>query len=99
MANLICIGELMQNYIETNNLSKQPRKLLVGGLRAEKILLTSPLVKWYLEHGLCISRIYQTIEFGKAVAFDGFTNLVTQGRREGKATGSKMRADTFKLLG
>ena len=47
-----CIGEHMQNFAKQNNLSQKPRTLLVWGMKAEKILLATPLWKWYLEHGL-----------------------------------------------
>ena len=51
------IGEHMMEHVRKNNLSEKPRRLLVAGMRAEKVLLASPLVKWYLDHGLEISRV------------------------------------------
>ena len=51
------IGEHMMEYVRQNGISEKPRKLLLAGMRAEKVLLASPLVKWYLDHGLEISRV------------------------------------------
>ena len=93
------VGDFMQNYAQRENLSQKPRNLLVGGMSAQKVLLASPLVQWYLRHGMKITRIYQTIEYGRKIAFDNFTNLVIKGRREGMQCNSKVKADTFKLIG
>ena len=55
------IGAHMRSYMEGVGLdTKRPRKLLVGGMRAEKILLASPLLCWYLNHGLKVSRVSNT---------------------------------------
>jgi hypothetical protein len=48
------IGEHVQEYIRENDMSKDPRRLLVGGLKAKKLLVATPLLKWYLEHESCI---------------------------------------------
>ena len=63
------IGQHMADFLESNGLSKKPRKLLVSGMKAEKILIASPLLKWYLEFGLQVTRIYMTLEYGKAKCF------------------------------
>ena len=44
------IGEYMQSYAEENKIMAQPRRSLIGSLKGEKILLATPLLKWYLEH-------------------------------------------------
>ena len=94
------IGEHMQNYVTTNELSTAPRKLLVGGMRAEKLMLNSPLVKWYLEHGLVISKIHRLVEFTPQKCFRSFVNMVTEARRQGDIDKSKsIIADTSKLWG
>ena len=41
----------------------QPRRSLIGSMKGEKILLATPLVKWYLEHGLEVTKLHQVIEF------------------------------------
>ena len=51
------IGDHMMDYVRQHKLSEKPRKLLLSGMRAEKVLLASPLVKWYLDHGLEITRV------------------------------------------
>ena len=41
----------------------QPRRSLIGSMKGEKILLATPLLKWYLEHGLEVTKVHQVIEF------------------------------------
>lgn len=48
------IGETMQAFAEANKLLTQPRRSLVGSFKGEKILLATPLLQWYLEHGLLV---------------------------------------------
>ena len=39
------IGEYMQSYAEENKIMAQPRRILIGSLKGEKILLATPLLK------------------------------------------------------
>ncbi|KAI8484923.1 hypothetical protein Bbelb_373300 [Branchiostoma belcheri] len=45
------IGPYMKEFAETNNIMTKPRRSLIGSMFGEKILLATPLVKWYLEKG------------------------------------------------
>ena len=55
------ISEFMKAYAEENDTMSRPRRSLIGSMKGEKILLATPLLKWYLEHGLEVTRIYLTI--------------------------------------
>ena len=52
------LGELMQDYAKQYNIKDVPRRLLIGSYFGKKIGLSTPLLKWYLEHGLVITHIY-----------------------------------------
>ena len=95
------IGSHMQSIAEDLNLSTKPRRLLVGGMKAEKILLATPLLKWYLEHGLQITKIYQVVEFdSNCKAFSKFTEHVSNCRRLADCDPSQMiKGETQKLIG
>ena len=57
---LECMGEHMQAYMTEVGIDmKRPWRLLVSGLKAKKVLLSSPLLHWYLEHGLEVTWVYQ----------------------------------------
>ena len=94
------IGDHMRTHVENFDLSKKPRRLLVSALRATKVLLATPLLRWYLEHGLIVTRVYQAVEFIPKACFKTFENEVTTARRAGDVDPSKsIIADTMKLLG
>ena len=93
------IGEYMQSYAEENKIMAQPRRSLIGSLKGEKILLATPLLKWYLEHGLKVTKVYQVIEFTPKPCFKPFGDAVSDARRAGDADPSKaIIADTMKLV-
>ncbi|KAJ8017821.1 Krueppel-related zinc finger protein 1 [Holothuria leucospilota] len=94
------IGKHMKNFAMEGNIMTKPRKSLIGSMFGEKILLATPLVKWYLDHGLQITRIYQVIEFTPKSCFKTFGEAVSDARREGDRNPSKaIIADTMKLIG
>ena len=53
------MGSLMQDHITKYNMSTKPKRLLIGGMKAKKILLLTPLLKWYIDHGLEVTEVYQ----------------------------------------
>ena len=94
------IGEHMQRYVKEAGLSEKPRRLLVGGMKAKKILLASPLLQWYLNHGMRVTRVYQCVEYTPAKCFEAFTKEVTECRRMGdKDPDCEVLASTMKLIG
>ena len=52
---------LIKNYAKKIGSLSQPRKVLITSYFGDKILLIKPLVKWYLNHGQVISKIYEFI--------------------------------------
>ena len=42
----------------------------------EKILLYTPFLKWYFEHGLIITKFYEAIEYNKNVFSDIFSTFL-----------------------
>ena len=94
------IGSHMQEHVKEFNLSQQPRRLLVGGMKGENMLIATPLLKWYIEHGLKITKIREVIEFSKQKCFKGFVDEVTNSRRLGDLDKDlHVLASTMKLIG
>ena len=52
------IGPFMQQYAVDHDIMSTPRRMLIGSYRDDKILLITPLLQWYLAHGLVIDHIY-----------------------------------------
>ena len=94
------IGSFMQQYAEEHDIMSTPRRMLVGSYRGEKIILATPLLRWYLAHGLVVDRVYQIIEYEPKPCFQNFGDSVSAARRAGDADPEKaIIADTMKLLG
>ena len=55
------IGPYMRQYAEEHNILTKPRRMLVGSYRGDKILLTTPLLRWYIAHGLVVDHVYQVV--------------------------------------
>lgn len=62
-------------------------------------MLAIPLIKWYLEHGLEVTRIYQAVEYTPVPCFQPFGEAVSDARRAGDVDPNKaIIADTMKLV-
>ena len=79
----------MVEHVEKLGLSKKTRRLLVGGTRAYRLLLTSDLLRWYLSEGLVVEKLYQVVEYTPVRCFTQFVNQVTAARRAGDADENK----------
>ena len=94
------IGEHMQAHIWEYQLSDRPRRLLVGGMKARQILLAIPLLQWYLNHGLVVTKIYQVVKFQQQRCFREFVKEVSDARRQGDTDpDTAIIVDTMKLIG
>ena len=94
------IGPYMRQYAEENDIMSTPRRMLIGSYRGEKILLATPLLRWYLAHGLVVDRVYQIVEYSPKPCFQHFGESVITARRNGDVDPDKsIIADTMKLLG
>ena len=94
------IGPYMRQYAEENDIMSTPRRMLVGSFHGIKLLLATPLLRWYLAHGLVVDRVYQIVEYSPKPCFQNFGDSVSAARRAGDADPDKsIIADTMKLLG
>ena len=90
----------MRQYAEEHDIPSKTRVMLVGSFRGVKILLATPLLRWYLAHGLVVDRVYQIIEYEPNPCFRRFGESVSTARRAGDEDPDKaIIADTMKLLG
>ena len=51
-------------------------------MKAKKILLYTPLIKWYLQHGLRLNAVRQLVECEPGRPFSWFPEEVVNARRE-----------------
>ena len=72
--------------------------MLISSLFGKKILLITHLLKWYLKHGLNVTKLHKVIQFTPKKCFQKFGNQVFGARRSGNIDSSqKILEDTFKL--
>ena len=94
------IGPFMRKFAEENGIMSQPRKLLIGSYFGQKILLSTDLIRWYIEHGLIVTKIYQCIEYIPRACFEPFAQMVSDSRRKGdRDPNCAILAQTYKLMG
>lgn len=94
------IGAHMRSFAEEEGLLKRPVKSLICSYFADDLLIATPLLKWYLDHGLVVDKVTQTIQYFQGYAFRGFGEDVMTARREGDSDPSKkIVSDSCKLLG
>ena len=94
------IGPFMRQYAEEHDIMSTPRRMLVGSFHGIKLLLATPLLRWYIAHGLVVDRVYQIVEYSPKPCFQNFGDSVSAARRAGDADPDKsIIADTMKLLG
>ena len=93
------IGPHMLQYCRDNDIMFDHKRLLISGLKAKKILLATPLLRWYLANHCDVTRIYQIVEFQPTTAFKSFIDTVTMHRIRGDQNPDMaIIGDTYKLL-
>ena len=94
------ISPLMRDFAEKTKCLSQPRKMLIGSYFAKKIFVITPLVKWYLEQGLVVTKVYEFVEYVPKQCFRGFGESVSEARRAGdRDPGKSVLANLMKLIG
>ena len=95
------IPQHMKDYkINTGRKMIKNNKKLLGVMKAEQILLYSPLLKWYLNHGLQVTKIHRYISYTSGRPFKWFPEEVSSARRAADQDKNKKQlGDTAKLKG
>ena len=94
------IGDHMKEYAKTIIFCLSLEEHLLEVFMEIRILMTTPLIHWYMKHGLDVSNVTTVIEYDADPCFKTFGERVTEARRGGDINPSQMiLAETFKLLG
>ena len=93
------LGDEIIQKLTSRKTIKGTKKLL-GVTKAKKILLYSPFLKWYLNHGMVIIGIHHLIGFEPGRPFAWFPEEVANARRQADNDPSKkLLGDVSKLKG
>jgi hypothetical protein len=94
------IGDHMKTYAEERIIMNQKRNCLIGSMHGGNIMVISPLLKWYVQHGLKVTKIYQVVEYTPATCFQKFGDIISDARRAGDIDpNKKIVTETKKLKG
>ena len=75
------------------------RRNLIGSYFGKRMILITPLLKWYLQKGLKITKIYYIMQYRAHKVYEGFKDVVIQARQEASLDPSRaVLAKTYKLL-
>ena len=82
------LGELMEAYCIRNKTMSKPRKVLGQAFSARNILLITPLLRWYVEHGLNVKKIHWVRQYKESRVFQPLVD---------KAIGYRILADKIQI--
>jgi hypothetical protein len=86
--------------IEDDMENVRSERKLIGSLSAKRICLITPLLKWYLSHGLRVTKMYGHIKANPVKIFKEFGEWVADERRTGKIDEAySTKAECAKLIG
>ena len=93
------IPEHMHEYLRKTGRKRIPgTRKLCGLMGAKKILLYTPLLKWYLDHGLKVTAFHQFLRYKRGKPFAWFPEEVADARRQADEDPDKrIMGDTAKL--
>ncbi|XP_057316834.1 uncharacterized protein LOC130657857 [Hydractinia symbiolongicarpus] len=95
------IPEHMHKYLKATGRKRvRGTRKLLGLMKAKKILLYTPVLKWYLDHGLQVTAFYQFIEYERGKPFSWFPEEIADARRQAdKDPDKRIAGDTAKQKG
>ena len=93
------IGEHMRKYCEETGKMKAPSRMLISSYFATHTLVATPLLKWYLDKGLVVTRVYMVMQYDKRRCFDHVvTDAANKRRAADKDPSQQMAGECAKLL-
>ncbi len=92
------LGPLMERYCLEKNLLNKPRRVLGQAFAARNLLLITPLLRWYLSHGLVVKKIHWIRQFTPLRPFQSIVEKVTECRKAADRDVSlKLQGNSMKL--
>ena len=77
------VPEHMKKYqMDTGRRTLKGAKKLLGMTKANKILLYTPMLKWYLDHGLEVTAIHKYLKCTSGRPFEWFPEEVSNTQRD-----------------
>ena len=93
------IGDLMKTYAEEGGIMSQPQKMLTSSFTLQNGTLIAPLLLFYLQLGIVVTKLHRFVEYTPKKSFNSFVQSAVDARRKGDENpNSSVVAETMKLL-
>ena len=93
------IGDFMTNYADEERFLSQPRKMLISSFTLQNGTLSTPLLLFYLQMGLVVTKIHRLVQYTQKKSFNSFVQSAVDARKQGDENpNSSVVAETMKLL-
>ena len=92
------IGDLMKTYAEEDGIMSQPRKMLISSFTLQNGTLITPMLLFYLQLGLVVTKIHRFVEYTPKKCFNSFVQAAVDARKGHENPNSSVVAETMKLL-
>ena len=92
-------GDLLKTYADEKGIMSQARKMLISSFIVKNRTLITPLLLFYLQLGLFVSKLHRFVEYTPKKSFDSFVHSAKDTRRKsGKNPDFFVVAEAMKLL-
>ena len=94
------VGQHMQAFAEQHDIMTRPQRTLISSYKGDKILLCTPLLKFYLDPGLVVSYVHRAVQWRSYPWLEPFADFVSTSCRAADADpNQKILRETAKLVG
>ena len=93
------IGDYMKARLDDlgRKIPSKGLETIVNAWHGRKLLLFTPLLKWYLQLGLQITEVYDVIQYQPSKAFEKFIDSCVAGRIKATEEKNDLQAQSFKI--
>ena len=89
----------MKTYAEEEGIMSQPRKLLISSFTLQNRTLITPLLLFYLQLGLVVTKTHRVVEYTPNKYFSSFVQAAVDSRMKSDGnSNSSVVAETMRLL-
>ena len=93
------IGDHMRDFCKRTGALAHPRRMLISSYFSIKMLISTPLLHWYLQQGLTVTQVYLVIQYQPQECFKAITvDAAAKRRRAQQDPSQELTRESVKLL-
>jgi hypothetical protein len=85
--------KLFRELCQIKFVKPKPQRLLVSLLNCDRMVVTTPLLRWYIQHGMVVT-VHEVLQYKAVRCFSKFVSMVTAARRAGNGS---IKSKTMKV--